>query len=37
MTQIVSNVFPITGTLSGMLPRGFVAPSLWRNHTHARL
>jgi hypothetical protein len=36
MNQIVSNVFPITGTLSGMLPRGFVAPPHSRNHTHAR-
>jgi hypothetical protein len=37
MTQIVSNVFPITRTLSGMLLRGFAAPSLRRNHTHAPL
>jgi|GEM_PF-5723632 len=37
MLQIVSNRFPKTGTLSSMLPRGFAVPSLWRNHTHARL
>jgi hypothetical protein len=37
MLQIVSNRFPITGTLLGMLPRGFAVPSLSRNHTHERL